>query len=34
VTVSLGARNTEAKATLTQGVSGVLSTLQKLAQIA
>lgn len=34
MTVSLGARNTEAKATLTQGVSGVLSTLQKLAQIA
>ncbi|RYP76883.1 hypothetical protein DL771_001436 [Monosporascus sp. 5C6A] len=31
VTVSLGNRNTEAKATLTQGVSGVLVTLQKLA---
>ncbi|KAK0751846.1 family 20 glycosyltransferase [Schizothecium vesticola] len=30
VTVSLGTRNTEAKATLTQGVSGVLMTLQKL----
>ncbi|KAH8676117.1 family 20 glycosyltransferase [Xylariales sp. PMI_506] len=31
VTVSLGSRNTEASATLTQGVSGVLVTLQKLA---
>ncbi|KAI1335599.1 glycosyltransferase family 20 protein [Xylariaceae sp. FL0016] len=30
-TVSLGNRNTEATATLTQGVSGVLVTLQKLA---
>jgi trehalose-phosphatase len=34
VTVSLGTRNTEAAATLTQGVSGVLITLQKLASIA
>ncbi|KAK3393347.1 glycosyltransferase family 20 protein [Podospora didyma] len=34
VTVSLGTRNTEATATLTQGVSGVLMTLQKLAQSA
>ncbi|KAL2021377.1 hypothetical protein VTK56DRAFT_7242 [Thermocarpiscus australiensis] len=34
VTVSLGARNTEATATLTQGVSGVLMALQKLASIA
>ncbi|KAI8635455.1 family 20 glycosyltransferase [Xylariaceae sp. FL1651] len=31
VTVSLSSRNTEATATLTQGVSGVLITLQKLA---
>lgn len=31
VTVSLGKRNTEANATLTQGVSSVLITLQKLA---
>ncbi|KAI5866525.1 glycosyltransferase family 20 protein [Durotheca rogersii] len=31
VTVSLGSRNTEATSTLTQGVSGVLVTLQKLA---
>ncbi|KAI2468759.1 glycosyltransferase family 20 protein [Annulohypoxylon bovei var. microspora] len=31
VTVSLGNRNTEATSTLTQGVSGVLVTLQKLA---
>ncbi|KAK6084292.1 glycosyltransferase family 20 [Seiridium cupressi] len=31
VTVSLSSRNTEATATLTQGVSGVLVTLQKLA---
>ncbi|KAH9888296.1 glycosyltransferase family 20 protein [Xylariomycetidae sp. FL2044] len=31
VTVSLGSRNTEATATLTQGVSGVLVSLQKLA---
>ncbi|KAI0125619.1 family 20 glycosyltransferase [Xylariales sp. AK1849] len=31
VTVSLGSRNTEATTTLTQGVSGVLVTLQKLA---
>ncbi|KAK1829989.1 glycosyltransferase [Podospora conica] len=30
ITVSLGARNTEANCTLTQGVSGVLMTLQKL----
>ncbi|KAK3335863.1 glycosyltransferase family 20 protein [Cercophora scortea] len=34
VTVSLGNRNTEATATLTQGVSGVLMALQKLAQAA
>ncbi|KAK4183123.1 glycosyltransferase [Podospora australis] len=34
VTVSLGARNTEATATLTQGVSGVLTALSKLAAIA
>ncbi|KAK4459411.1 glycosyltransferase [Cladorrhinum samala] len=34
VTVSLGTRNTEATATLTQGVSGVLMALQKLAAIA
>jgi len=33
VTVTLGARNTEASATLTQGVTGVLSTLQKLAAL-
>ncbi|KAK5658946.1 hypothetical protein OQA88_1763 [Cercophora sp. LCS_1] len=33
VTVSLGTRNTEATATLTQGVSGVLMVLQKLAQL-
>ncbi|EHK49789.1 uncharacterized protein TrAtP1_007623 [Trichoderma atroviride] len=31
VTVSLGSRSTEAAATLTQGVSGVLSCLQRLA---
>jgi len=29
-TVSLGSRNTEATATLTQGVTGVLTALQKL----
>jgi len=34
VTVSLGNRNTEAGATLTQGVSGVLMALQKLAGLA
>jgi trehalose 6-phosphate synthase/phosphatase len=34
VTVSLGNRNTEATATLTQGVSGVLSCLQRLAALA
>lgn len=34
VTVSLGARNTEAGATLTQGVSGVLIALQRLAGLA
>lgn len=34
VTVSLGNRNTEASSTLTQGVSGVLMVLQKLAQSA
>ncbi|KAL2124930.1 hypothetical protein VTJ04DRAFT_1295 [Mycothermus thermophilus] len=34
VTVSLGNRNTEATATMTQGVSGVLIALQKLASIA
>ncbi|KAL2134995.1 hypothetical protein VTI74DRAFT_10130 [Chaetomium olivicolor] len=34
ITVSLGTRNTEATATLTQGVSGVLTALQKLAAIA
>ncbi|AEO70645.1 4ab12f4a-13cb-43a8-8a5a-364357aaf0f8 [Thermothielavioides terrestris] len=34
VTVSLGMRNTEARTTLTQGVSGVLMALQKLASIA
>ncbi|KAK3329908.1 glycosyltransferase family 20 protein [Apodospora peruviana] len=34
VTVSLGNRNTEATATLTQGVSGVLMALQKLSQVA
>ncbi|EHA46903.1 hypothetical protein MCOR02_007757 [Pyricularia oryzae] len=33
VTVSLGSRNTEARATLTQGVSGVLTALQKLAAL-
>jgi len=33
VTVSLGNRNTEATATLTQGVSGVLSCLQRLASL-
>ncbi|KAJ2893504.1 hypothetical protein MKZ38_008525 [Zalerion maritima] len=33
VTVSLGNRSTEAKATLTQGVSGVLAALQKLASL-
>ncbi|KAI0600266.1 family 20 glycosyltransferase [Biscogniauxia sp. FL1348] len=33
VTVSLGNRNTEATTTLTQGVSGVLVTLQKLASL-
>ncbi|KAK3488530.1 glycosyltransferase family 20-domain-containing protein [Neurospora crassa] len=33
VTVSLGNRNTEAKATVTQGVSGVLAALQKLSQV-
>ncbi|KAK2073204.1 hypothetical protein P8C59_007502 [Phyllachora maydis] len=33
VTVSLGGRNTEAGATLTQGVSGVLMTLQRLAAL-
>ncbi|CAH0021078.1 unnamed protein product [Clonostachys rhizophaga] len=32
VTVSLGSRSTEATATLTQGVSGVLTCLQRLAQ--
>jgi len=31
MTVSLGSRNTEAKTTLTQGVTGVLMVLQKLA---
>ncbi|OJJ42986.1 hypothetical protein ASPZODRAFT_136859 [Penicilliopsis zonata CBS 506.65] len=31
MTVTLGSRSTEAKATLTQGVTGVLSCLQKLA---
>lgn len=31
VTVSLGSRNTEASATLTQGVSGVITVLSKLA---
>jgi trehalose 6-phosphate synthase/phosphatase len=34
VTVSLGNRNTEAVATLTQGVSGVLMALQRLAALA
>ncbi|KAF7558747.1 hypothetical protein G7046_g5411 [Stylonectria norvegica] len=34
VTVSLGTRNTEATATLTQGVSGVLQCLQRLAALA
>ncbi|KAB5551018.1 glycosyltransferase family 20 protein [Coniochaeta sp. 2T2.1] len=34
VTVSLGNRNTEAGATLTQGVSGVLMALQRLAGLA
>ncbi|KAL2260899.1 hypothetical protein VTK26DRAFT_4970 [Humicola hyalothermophila] len=34
VTVSLGSRNTEATATLTQGVSGVLMALQRLGSIA
>ncbi|KAK3309804.1 glycosyltransferase family 20 protein [Chaetomium strumarium] len=34
VTVSLGTRNTEAKTTMTQGVNGVLSALQKLASLA
>ncbi|KAI5463609.1 family 20 glycosyltransferase [Mariannaea sp. PMI_226] len=33
VTVSLGNRNTEATATVTQGVSGVLSCLQRLAAL-
>ncbi|KAJ3499944.1 hypothetical protein NM208_g17255 [Fusarium decemcellulare] len=33
-TVSLGNRNTEATATLTQGVSGVLTCLQRLAALA
>ncbi|KAI0409724.1 family 20 glycosyltransferase [Xylaria palmicola] len=33
VTVTLSSRNTEAKTTLTQGVSGVLVTLQKLASL-
>ncbi|KAI1128427.1 family 20 glycosyltransferase [Nemania abortiva] len=33
VTVTLSGRNTEAKATLTQAVSGVLVTLQKLASL-
>lgn len=33
VTVSLGSRNTEATATLTQGVSGVLMMLQRLATL-
>ncbi|KAL8415059.1 hypothetical protein RB594_006043 [Gaeumannomyces avenae] len=33
VTVSLGSRNTEAGATLTQGVSGVLLALQKLSAV-
>ncbi|EEH35656.1 trehalose-phosphatase [Paracoccidioides lutzii Pb01] len=33
LTVTLGSKNTEAKATLTQGVTGVLSCLQKLATI-
>ncbi|KAK2628299.1 hypothetical protein QTJ16_002945 [Diplocarpon rosae] len=33
-TVSLGSRNTEAGCTLTQGVTGVLTALQKLATIA
>jgi len=32
-TVSLGKRNTEAHATLTQGTSGLLSVLQKLARL-
>jgi len=32
VTVTLGARSTEASATLTQGVTGVLSILEKLAR--
>ena len=31
-TVSVGQRNTEASATLTQGTTGVLSTLEKLAR--
>ncbi|KAK4200044.1 family 20 putative glycosyltransferase [Triangularia verruculosa] len=34
VTVSLGTRNTEATATMTQGVSGVLMALQRLGSIA
>jgi len=33
VTVTLGARSTEASATLTQGVTGVLSILEKLARL-
>ncbi|KAK7885796.1 Trehalose-6-P synthase/phosphatase complex subunit [Exophiala xenobiotica] len=33
VTVTVGARNTEASATLTQGVTGVLSILEKLVRI-
>jgi len=32
-TVSLGSRNTEAGCTLTQGVTGVLTVLQKLAML-
>ncbi|KAI1333195.1 family 20 glycosyltransferase [Xylariaceae sp. FL0255] len=33
ITVSISGRNTEASATLTQGVSGVLATLQNLARL-
>jgi len=32
-TISLGSRNTEAMNTLTQGVTGVLAVLQKLASL-
>ncbi|TKA70165.1 hypothetical protein B0A49_05954, partial [Cryomyces minteri] len=32
-TVSVGKRNTEASATLTQGTTGLLTTLQKLAKL-